>query len=248
MSKLGKIMNMRSRNPGTLTVLRSAAMAMLVTSALAGCEQDPFVSYQKPVVSVDQRYPITLADRPVIMEIPVSPATVGLTGNQRAEVASFVRAYRNDAAGSLVIRTPSGTRNEAAALSTVEDIRSILAENDIPAGAVRYRPYSGREAGTPYPPVVIGYKGVTAVSAECGDWSENLTANYENKPYPDFGCASQKNLAAMVSNPRDLETPRGWDAAPAERRSVVREKYIKGQDTAAKSALDDKGNVSQVAR
>ena len=30
----------------------------------------------------------------------------------------------------------------------------------------------------------------------------------ENKPYHNFGCATQRNLAAMIDNPADLEQPR----------------------------------------
>ena len=43
----------------------------------------------------------------------------------------------------------------------------------------------------------------------------------ENRPYWNFGCATQRNLAAMVDNPADLVQPRGeapaYSAAPLGR-------------------------------
>ena len=55
--------------------------------------------------------------------------------------------------------------------------------------------------------------------------------NYtENQPYWNFGCASQRNLAAMVDNPADLVQPRGESPAYTARRSVAIDKYRKGEN------------------
>lgn len=44
----------------------------------------------------------------------------------------------------------------------------------------------------------------TAAVPGCPDWSANAEANEHNATYPDFGCATNGNLAAMVANPEDL--------------------------------------------
>lgn len=225
----------------------SIALGIVAMTALTGCQNKAQVAYQPPPLSVDQRFPIVLREEPVILEVEVARRSGALSSGQRSEISSFLHAYREQASGPLVIRAPSGTRNETAALGTVDEIRVLAAQADLPAAALAYRPYSGR--GTGSPPVMLAYSGVKAQSPECGDWSESITANYENRTYRNFGCSARNNLAAMASNPRDLERPRALDPGSTERRQVVRDKYIKGEATATKVEEDDKkGNASKVGQ
>ena len=60
-------------------------------------------------------------------------------------------------------------------------------------------------------------------------WPTNLADDPRNLPYPNFGCAQQRNLAAQVANPADLLGPRTMEPADAERRDVVLDKYRQGQ-------------------
>jgi pilus assembly protein CpaD len=65
-------------------------------------------------------------------------------------------------------------------------------------------------------------------------------------PPPNFGCATQHNLAAMVADPRDLVAPRRVDAADAQRRMTVLDKYRKGQTTPAEKTAAQSGTVADV--
>lgn len=48
-------------------------------------------------------------------------------------------------------------------------------------------------------------KGVIAIPPECLSWHEYGAGDpQENTPWPTFGCAEAKNLAAMVDDPNDL--------------------------------------------
>ena len=44
----------------------------------------------------------------------------------------------------------------------------------------------------------------TASVPGCPDWSTSSDMNYNNATSPNFGCANNSNLAAMVANPQDL--------------------------------------------
>ena len=68
----------------------------------------------------------------------------------------------------------------------------------------------------------------------------------QNLPYPNLGCATQSNLAAVVANPRDLLEPRASTPRSSERRDVVWDKYIKGEPTGAEKAEEEKTTVSEV--
>ena len=73
-----------------------------------------------------------------------------------------------------------------------------------------------------------------AQGPDCPDWSENLARDPQNMPFPNMGCATQKNFAAMVANPEDLLYPRAQTPRPGERRDVVWGKYVKGESTGSK--------------
>ncbi|WP_239804448.1 CpaD family pilus assembly protein [Croceicoccus hydrothermalis] len=44
----------------------------------------------------------------------------------------------------------------------------------------------------------------TAAVPDCPDWSANSDANPYNATYPNFGCAINGNMAAMIADPQDL--------------------------------------------
>ena len=89
--------------------------------------------------------------------------------------------------------------------------------------------------GTPIAPIRVSYLRYVAEAPDCGDWSTNLADDPTNLPYPNFGCAKQRNLAVMVANPADLLGPRTETGRPSERRDVVWDKYVKGRPTGAES-------------
>ncbi len=59
------------------------------------------------------------------------------------------------------------------------------------------------------------------MESACGQWNEDILDTTQNRNYENFGCATQKNLAAMVANPEDLLGPRGESEIDATRRTNV---------------------------
>ena len=104
-----------------------------------------------------------------------------------------------------------------------------------------------------FAPIRLSYTKIAATAGPCGLWPEDLGPNInnpaynENKPYYNLGCATQRNLAAMVDNPSDLVQPRSETPAYTMRRSEGFEKYRKGEPTtttypdAEKAKLSDTG-------
>ena len=78
----------------------------------------------------------------------------------------------------------------------------------------------------------------------CGDWSRNAGDTASNLPMPNFGCASQHNLAAMVTDPRDLVSPRAMGPSDAARREIVMQAYQAGKPTAATKTADQSANTT----
>lgn len=89
--------------------------------------------------------------------------------------------------------------------------------------------------------MTVSYIRYSAVAPPCGDWSENLAYTYNNTTSPNFGCATQHNLAAEIADPRDLVAPKPMGNADAQRRVGVIGKYR------TDGLPQQSGAVSQVA-
>ena len=101
--------------------------------------------------------------------------------------------------------------------------------------------------------VRLNYPKVAAEAGPCGLWPADLGSTYEiqhfeNKPYWNLGCATQRNLAAMVDNPTDLVQPRGESSPYAGRRAVVLDKYRKGEATATTFPNAGQGMISDIGK
>ena len=93
----------------------------------------------------------------------------------------------------------------------------------------------------------LSYLQVIAVPPDCPDWSENIGRDPQNMPWPNMGCATQRNLAAVVANPRGPARSARRDAASGERRDVVWGKYVQGQPTISKRDPSEHANASEVS-
>jgi pilus assembly protein CpaD len=94
---------------------------------------------------------------------------------------------------------------------------------------------------------------LVADAGPCGLWPYDLgpTANREhneNVEYWNLGCASQRNLAAMVENKADLVQPRGEVPPYTGRRTTVLDKYHRGETTQAINPDKDQGKISDVGK
>jgi pilus assembly protein CpaD len=66
-------------------------------------------------------------------------------------------------------------------------------------------------------------------------------------PFPNLGCATQRNLAAAIDNPNDLVEPRDETPRSGERRDEMWSKYVKGQSTISKRDPSEHANASEVS-
>jgi pilus assembly protein CpaD len=223
------------------TTLKLAAAAA-VTVMLAGCEHDGNRGKVAGWTLIDpaQRHPIIVSQQPQELPLNVARGSQGLTPQQRAALLGFAdRARASDAGNSrLVISAPSGSRNEVAAMHVVGEIRRLLSDRGFPESLIQVEAYT--EDGAAEPPVKVSYLRYVAEGPQCQNWSTNLAFEPQNLPYPNFGCANQRNLAAMVANPADLLGPRTESERSSERRDAVWEKYVKGESSNTEKSEDEK--------
>lgn len=220
------------------------AFAILGGATLAGCDHR---AYHEPFLYASdhrQRHMIEVVKKPQAIKIRVSPDSGGLSSYQARKVRNFLSAYANNPQGRLVIKAPSQGVNELATQTALKTIRGMTKEFGLSTASMKLRTYYAD--GEYAPPIRMYFDQHIAIAPECEDWSENLAEDRENLPYPNFGCASQRNLAKMVANPRDLIKPRGHEPGtrPSDRRDVTYEKYRKGEVTGADKSDDEEAKVS----
>jgi pilus assembly protein CpaD len=213
-----------------IRALAAAGCALFV----CGCNTDQQIA-GIPDTPADyrQRHPITLQEGEASLEVLVGSNRGELNPTQRAQVLSFGLGWKRDATGGLVVDRPVGSTNEHAAADSIREILSILAASGAPPQNIIVRTYPA--PGPKVAPVRVSYPKMVAQAGPCGMWPKDIgpSANrdyFENQEWWNFGCANQRNLAAMVDNPADLVQPRGETAAYAMRRTTVIEKYREGLD------------------
>jgi pilus assembly protein CpaD len=225
---------------------------MLAGGWLAGCKTTETADTIPYPYDYRQRHPITLQEGVRTVELFVGRRRPGLTPTQRFTVAAFAQNWHRDATGGVQIRVPTGTGNDHAATETVAEIQAVLVAAGVPPGGIVVR--SARPADpSQLQPIVLAYPRITAAAGPCGRWPNDLGPGagieYDtNGPYYNLGCSSQRNLAAMVEEPADLVQPRGEAPAYTARRSVVLDKYRKGEDTTTQYRDADKAKIADVGK
>lgn len=232
--------------------IRPLAVLVLLAGVLGGCYQ----ARQVAEVPNDYRlrHPIVIQEGARTFELFIGNNRGGLNPAQRADLLAFAQSWKREATGGIVVEMPMGTPNERATADALPEIQSILLAGSglSPQGiqVVGYRPENPVKLAT----VRIKFPKMVAEAGPCGLWPDDIGPNYAdpgylmNKPYFNLGCASQRNLAAMVDNPADLVQPRGETPAFTARRTTVLEKYQKGESTATVYPDLDKNKISDVGK
>jgi pilus assembly protein CpaD len=235
------------RGRTVLRLLSAGALAGL----LAGCFQSQSAQLEYPT-DYRERHPITLKEGSRRVEIFLGRNRGGLNPGQRADVLSFAQLWKREATSGIIIDVPKGGPTDHAAADSMREVHSILAASGVPGNAVYVRNY--RPSATSLASIKINYTKMVAEAGPCGKWPDNLgpgqdTSYMENRPYWNLGCASQRNLAAMVDNPADLVQPRGEQPSYSARRSTAIDKYRKGDDPSGKyNTHYDTGKISEVGK
>ena len=170
---------------------RSASVVALgmAVGLLGACssDYDPLAVPYEPI-NAEERYPITVGNNKVSMEVPVHRRMSRLSGDVRMDVERFLAQYRSAGTGRLTVVRPKRSRNRTAMATATAELQKLITAAGIDHRSVSYRSYASGAAGTTAP-ITLSFESYVAISPDCGDWSENLSVTYANVPHPNFGCA-----------------------------------------------------------
>ena len=199
------------------------------------------------------RHPIAVEEANRSIVIFVGHARGGLSASQRADVIALARIWVSEGTGAIVADVPADTPNARAAESAFREIQALLTAGGVPARGITLRHYHPDDPRT-LATIRLSYPRMAAVAGPCGLWPEDLGPSindrgyFDNKPYYNFGCAYQRNMAAMIDNPSDLVQPRPETPAYTMRRTEGFEKYRKGTATSTIYPDADKAKLSDTGK
>ena len=199
------------------------------------------------------RHPIAIeeANRSVVLFVGHSRG--GLSASQRADVMGVAQAWLQEGTGAIIADLPVDTSNAVVAADSFREIQALLSAAGVPPRGLavhRYHPSDPRQMAT----IRLNYPKISAVAGPCGLWPEDIGSSakdrsyYDNKPYYNFGCAYQRNMAAMIDNPSDLVQPRSETPPYTLRRTEAFEKYRKGTPTTTTYPEADKAKLSDTGK
>jgi len=246
MNSRGKTIVRRSARPLAQLVVVAGLAAML-----GGCYRQTTVAHAPYPTDYRERHPITLREGDRTVEIFVGRSRGGLNPAQRADVLAFAQQWRHESTSGIVVDVPEGGPSARAAADSMREVHSILAASGVPAKAVYVRGY--RPGPAALASIKLRYAKLTAEAGPCDRWPHDIgpsldSKDFENRPYWNLGCATQRNLAAMVDNPADLVQPRGETPAYGPRRSVALDKYRAGNSPSTAYSDYDKGKISDIGK
>ena len=199
------------------------------------------------------RHPIAIQEANEQVVIFIGHARGGLSASQRADVMGLAQTWLHEATGAIVADVPVDTPNARAAADSLREVQALVAAAGVPLRGLvvhRYHPEDPRQL----PAIRLSYPRISAVAGPCGIWPEDLGPSiknksyFENKSYYNFGCAYQRNMAAMIDNPSDLVQPRPETPAYTIRRSEAFEKYRRGTTTTTTYPEADRAKLSDTGK
>lgn len=183
---------------------------VLASAALAGCTS------AKPSLtstgSDDYRvnHPLKVGRERVSMTLDIPAPGHGATPGEDQRFMGFLRDYIARGHGAVVVET-----------SDPQTAREILRTRGL-----RDREMTFIENKTDGRTMVLSFSANRVIAPKCGDWSGPSGYTPENKIHPNFGCAFQRDIGLMVSDPGDLVRAQPMAPRPAASSDLAIENYI----------------------
>ena len=173
-----------SRNPIRKPATTALALSLALTLGACGgiAENRTLYSQKQPVV---ERTNFTL---------DLATAQDGLAIPEQQRLAEWFDTIGLKYGDRVAIDDPAMGAATRDAVARIAGRHGILLADGAPTTAGYITPGQAR--------VVVTRS--TATVPGCPDWSAKSDINYANAMYPNYGCAINSNLAAMVANPEDL--------------------------------------------
>ncbi|MDY6923207.1 MAG: CpaD family pilus assembly lipoprotein [Pseudomonadota bacterium] len=217
--------------------MRALLLTLSAMAALGGCATTATTPDTAPLTPLS-RY--SLRVEPGLDRIALAVHEDGLSSSQHAALDELAARYMTSGVGWLRIEGPSGA--DPAAARQTWAIRSALQSAGLPAERIVVASYA---APDPRAPVLAGFETVRAAIPNCAAERGAMDGRFSNESSMGLGCAINANLAAQISDPRDIVGPRPTSPADSGRAAVVFDHYRRGEPTSAPQESLVEGRIAR---
>lgn len=215
--------DMASKLAGRLT----AAMAIACLAACSNGGQGEAVAHAVPT----DNHPLSAKPKEAVLVLDnVTQQSIAHDRSLSARVGAFTYDFANRSSSPLQVVVGAGNAGEAAATEIARDAVRVLAQHGVPASRMDVKVISGNTSIKPGT-VVMRYTQWVADTPNCSGITSNVSMDYDNGTTPNLGCSMQRNIAAMVADPRDLNQPAAIENREGTPGEMVMRKFRKGEDT-----------------
>lgn len=211
---------------------------------LSGCMSGPVSNGSKEARPYEARHRISLVKEERSMEVVLENPSGNLTSSQISAIKAFIYGYNTKGKTNIIISIPETGLNAAPARVATKEITETIEGAGIGQERMMigtYVPASNQSAA-----IRIEFSTIEAHAPKCdSNWTDNLADAYNNLAWKGLGCSARRNLAAMISNPEDLQRMRPMGEGNSNRRLAGYDKYIEGQTTGAARDASETASANQ---
>lgn len=176
-------------HPFKLTASRLVFLG-LVAGLVSGCASSSTSSVQSTEgYDYRQTHPIQVTRQQVSISIKLPEQGLDLSPSDQRRFKAFLRDFVQR--GRTLVTVESTLPSLA---------KAILVKNGLRANEITLISKTTLQA----PNAVLSFAANKVIVPECGDWSSDPTFRPSNKPHSNYGCATQRNIGSVISDPGDL--------------------------------------------
>ena len=219
----------------------ASKFALLSSTALLVAACGSVFNGPQHALTVAEEHPISVDSQVVTLTIDVDPTTSDLSDVDRARLRAMADAYLRNGHGPLTVTAPSGTGDDFDGQELAADVRQTLSDAGVPWSAISgatYRTGAGDQ-------LIVSYTHYVATASECGVWSGIRARDYRNLRSPNYGCATQNNIAASLADPHDLIAPAAISPRDATASTRAFDQYRQGKVTASETDTEISAELSE---
>lgn len=184
--------------------IKKYVLPITIALVLSGCSSMWNGEGDNPTVA--EKHPIAVDSQVISLTMDIDPTISDLANIDKARLKAFALTYLQNGHGPISITAPTGGADDLVAQETASDIRQYLNDVGVPWSAITGASYRAGGSGDDRQ-VVVTYTHFVASPSPCGIFDSEFKSSWRNVSQPNFGCADQNNLAAMIADPRDLIEP-----------------------------------------
>ena len=213
----------RGRHAPMLVKIAATALCL---GMLAGCSGNPPEAAMDPKT----RYPFAVDSKLIIQPAMFQAGSVELDNAEKARLKAVLIHFIRSGGGVLEIRQ-TGAMDDPQAEARLQALHKFALQSGAQPYEIRLRRVPGKADKNG--PIILSFESFAARSFECTNRNAPTADNPTNMRHPDLGCSIRTGIAAMISNPADLQQPRDRRPGDGMRRTRVIRNYRAGEPTEA---------------